>query len=263
MSVLEVLGILVAGLAAGTINTIVGSGTLITFPTLVFFGYPPLVANISNNIGLVAGGLTGSVGYRRELEGAGAALRRLMPMSLLGAVTGALLLRVLPAEAFRAIVPVLIGVGVLLVLVGPRVQARSAARRARAEGSGGEVALPRWHTPALLGGTYAAGVYGGYFGAAQGVVLVGLLSALTAEPLQRLNGYKNVLALVVNAVAALVFVLVARDLIDWAVVALVAVGSLLGGVVGATVGRRLPPAVLRAVIITIGVVAIVKFVWFP
>ena len=262
MSVLEALGILVAGLAAGTINTIVGSGTLITFPTLVFFGYPPLVANISNNIGLVAGGLSGSVGYRRELEGAGPSLRRLMPMSLLGAVTGALLLRVLPAEAFSTIVPVLIGIGVLLVLLGPRIQARSALRRASA-GESPATRLPRWHTPLLLGGTYVAGVYGGYFGAAQGVVLVGLLSALTSEPLQRLNGYKNVLALVVNAVAALVFVLVARDLVDWWVVLLIAAGSLLGGVVGATVGRRLPPAVLRGIIVTIGLVAIVKFVWFP
>jgi uncharacterized protein len=260
VSVLEALGVLLAGLAAGTINTIVGSGTLITFPTLVFFGYPPLVANISNNIGLVAGGLSGSVGYRRELVGAGRSLRRLMPMSFLGAVTGALLLRVLPAEAFSTIVPVLIGVGVLLVLLGPRIQARSARRRADGDEPS---ALPRWHTPVLLGGTFVAGVYGGYFGAAQGVVLVGLLSALTSEPLQRLNGYKNVLALVVNAVAALVFVLVARDLIDWLLVALIAVGSLLGGVVGATVGRRLPPAVLRGVIVTIGVVAIVKFVWFP
>jgi uncharacterized protein len=261
VSVLEAVGILLAGLAAGTINTIVGSGTLITFPTLVFFGYPPLVANISNNIGLVAGGLSGSVGYRRELVGAGASLRRLMPMSLLGAVTGALLLRVLPAEAFSTIVPVLIGIGVLLVLLGPRIQARS-ARRADEAGPGG-MRLPTWHTPALLGGTYVAGVYGGYFGAAQGVVLVGLLSALTTEPLQRLNGYKNVLALVVNAVAALVFILVARDLVDWWVVLLIAGGSLLGGVVGATVGRRLPPAVLRGIIVTIGVVAIVKFVWFP
>jgi uncharacterized membrane protein YfcA len=114
-----------------------------------------------------------------------------------------------------------------------------------------------------MGGVLVAGVYGGYFGAAQGVILIGLLSALSSEPLQRLNGYKNVLGTVVNAVAALTFMLVAWDRIDWPAAGLVALGALGGGYIGSTVGRRLPPNGLRAFIIVIGVVAIVKMVWFP
>jgi uncharacterized membrane protein YfcA len=248
------LAIAVAGAGAGFINTIVGSGTLLTFPTLLFFGVNPLVANVSNNIGLVAGGVTGSWGYRHELAGQAPGLRRLMPLSFVGSIVGAGLLLVLPPAAFRTIVPVLIAAALVLVLVGPRIQAAAAAAHHGAE--------PPWHGPALAVGVFVAGVYGGYFGAAQGVLLMGLLSALSAEPLQRLVGYKNVLALVVNVVAALTFVGFAREHIDWVVVLLVAVGSLVGGVVGARVGRRIPPALLRGVIVTIGVVAITKLVWF-
>ncbi|HEY7719781.1 MAG TPA: sulfite exporter TauE/SafE family protein [Pedococcus sp.] len=250
MSAVEALCILLAGMAAGTINTIVGSGTLITFPTLLFFGYPPVVANVSNTVGLVAGGLTGVHGYRRELTGAGPTLRRLVPMSLVGAVTGALLLLALPPEAFDAIVPALIGLGLLLVLLGPRLQAAAARRHSEAP--------VRWHGPAMMGGVFVAGVYGGYFGAAQGVILIGLLSALSTEPLQRLNGYKNVLGTVVNAVAAVTFMVVAWDRVDWPAAGLIAVGALVGGWLGATVGRRLPALALRAFIIVVGVVAIVR-----
>ncbi len=255
------LAILLAGLAAGTINTVVGSGTLITFPTLLFIGVPPLTANISNNIGLVAGGVTGSLGYREEMRGGAGVLRRLAPLSLLGGITGALLLRVLPADAFTTIVPVLIAVGVVLVLFGPSIQERSARRRASTAATTAATA-PAWNDPALFAGVFVAGAYGGYFGAAQGVILMGVLSLLTVEPLQRLNGYKNVLALIVNGVAALVFVLVARDLVDWRVVGLIAVGSLVGGVLGARVGRRLPPVALRGLIVVIGVVGIIRIVFF-
>ncbi len=149
----------------------------------------------------------------------------------------------------------LIVVALALVLVGPTLQRRAAAR---AEGE-----VPSWHTPAMAAGVLVAGMYGGYFGAAQGVLLMGLFSALSAEPLQRLNGYKNVLALVVNVVAAAVFLLFARDHIDWQIVVLIAGGSLLGGVIGARVGRRIPPSALRGLIVVIGVVAIVKLIWFP
>lgn len=256
MSVVEALLILLAGLGAGTINAIVGSGSLITFPTLLLLGYPPLVANVSNNIGMVAGGVTSSVGYRRELAGHAHFLRRTIPLSLLGSVLGAVLLLWLPPEAFRAIVPALILLALVLVLAGPRLQARALA--AHVEG-----AEPAWHHWALGVGVFVAGVYGGYFGAAQGVLLMGVLSILSSEPLQRLNGFKNVLALVVNSVAAVMFLLLARHDVEWAVVALIAGGTFLGGFLGAGVGRRLPPAVLRVVIVLVGVVAIVKMVWFP
>ena len=257
MSLLEALGILLAGLGAGTINTIVGSGTLITFPTLLVLGYPPVVANVSNTVGLVAGGVTGVHGYRDELRGSGPTLRRLAPASLLGGVIGAVLLLVLPPEAFTAIVPVLIGLGLVLVLLGPRLNRGAALRHE--QGGGRTVA---WHGPALVGGTLVAGIYGGYFGAAQGVILMGLMSALSSEPIQRLNGYKNVLATIVNAVAAITFILVARDEVNWLVALLVGVGAFAGGFVGSKIGRRLPPVVLRGVIIVVGLVGIIKIVWF-
>lgn len=257
MSVSEALLVVLAGVGAGTINTIVGSGTLITFPTLLLIGIPPVTANISNTIGLLPGGVAGSVGYRAELVGAAPTMRALVPASFVGGVVGALLLLVLDPAFFRAIVPVLILLGVVLVVLGPRLSTWTLRRRA--EGTASDAG----HRALMQAGVMGTGVYGGYFGAAQGVLLMGVMGALSSEPLQRLNGYKNVLATVVNGVAATVFVLVARDRIDWVVVALIAAGSLAGGVLGATVGRRLPAPALRALIVVIGVVAFVKLVFFP
>ena len=248
----EVVALLTAGMAAGTINTIVGSGTLITFPTLLFFGIPPLVANVSNTIGLVAGGLTGIHGYRAELAGQGSVLRRLVPASLLGAVTGAILLLELPESAFDAIVPILIAAALLLVLLGPWIQAWAATRHPDHDS--------RSRHLLLMVGIFAAGVYGGYFGAAQGILLVGIMSILMTISLQRINGLKNVLSTVANAVAAVMFMLLAWERIDWSVAALIAVGSLAGGYVGARVGRRLSRRVLRGLIVVIGVAAIAKIV---
>ncbi len=181
MSVWSAILIALAGTGAGIINTIVGSGTLLTFPTLLFFGFNPLVANVSNNIGLVAGGVTGSWGYRHELTGQAPALRRLMPLSFLGSIIGAGLLLVLPPEAFKTIVPVLILVALVMVLLGPRLQRHVVPRT--------DGAAPGWHAPVMAVGVLLAGMYGGYFGAAQGVLLMGLFSLLSAEPLQRLNAY--------------------------------------------------------------------------
>ncbi|WP_219416773.1 sulfite exporter TauE/SafE family protein [Pseudonocardia nigra] len=255
MSVLDGLLVLLAAVGAGTINAVVGSGSLITFPTLLAVGYPPVLANISNNIGMVPGGLSGTWGYRAELTDQRRRLLTLATMSCLGGVTGALLLLVLPASSFRAVVPVLLAVAVLLVVVQPHMQgalARRRTRRGRPTGQGS--------TMAAMPGVALAGVYGGYFGGAQGVLLVGLLGTLLPESLQRVNALKNALATCVNAVAAVVFVVVARDEIDWLVVAVIAVGSASGGVLGATIGRRLPQRVLRAVIVVVGVVAIVFLV---
>lgn len=252
MDWIEALAIFAAGVAAGTINTVVGSGTLITFPTLLAFGYAPVTANISNNIGLVPGGVSGSFGYREELRGQRGRILRLGPMSLLGSVTGAVLLLVLPAEAFVTIVPVLLGISLVLVIIQPWVQRKLQERRDR----DGEAEPGRGHGVLVAVSTYGAGVYGGYFGAAQGILLIGLLGILLPEPLQRLNALKNVLSLIVNSVAAVTFALLAFGRIDWAVVGLIAIGSLLGGFLGAGVGRRLPAVVLRVLIVVVGLVAI-------
>ena len=252
MSWPEALAILLAGVGAGTINTVVGSGTLITFPTLLAFGVPPVTANVSNTVGLVPGSVSGAIGYRAELAGQRDRLLRLGSASLLGGTAGAVLLLVLPSTAFDTIVPVLIGLGVLLVVTGPMISRRVAAR---AERRGVEVADHGswWVWPAVA----AAGIYGGYFGAAQGVLLMAVLGIGVADSLQRHNATKNVLAGLVNAVAAVIFILVAE--VDWLVAGLIAAGSIVGGQLGATVGRRLPPMVLRGVIVVVGVTALVVF----
>ena len=249
MSPLEAVLVTLAGVAAGTINTVVGSGTLITFPTLLAFGVPPVTANVSNTVGLVPGSMSGVVGYRRELAGQRARVLRLGSASLLGGVAGALLLLVLPSAAFDAIVPVLILLGVLLVIFGPRIQRAVAAR---AESRGGIPDHGVWWVWPAVG---AAGVYGGYFGAAQGVLLMAILGIGVADSMQRHTATKNVLALLVNAVAAVVFIAVAD--VDWVVAGLIALGSVIGGQLGATVGRRLSPGLLRAVIAVVGLTALV------
>lgn len=243
------VAVLVAGMAAGTINVVVGSGTLMTFPTLLAFGVPPVTANVSNTIGLVPGVASGVVGYRRELRGQRARAVRLGSASVAGGVVGAVLLLSLPDGAFRAIVPALILLGLLLVVLQPRISAWVDRRH---EGARGEFG-PWWVWPAVFG----TGVYGGYFGAAQGVILMGVLGIGIADSLQRLNGLKNVLAGLVNGVAGVIFLVVAD--VDWTVVALIAAGSIVGGQVGATVGRRLSPLVLRVVIVVVGLVALVSF----
>jgi uncharacterized membrane protein YfcA len=250
------LAVAAAGFAAGGINAVVGSGTLVTFPVLLAVGLPPVTANVSNSLGLVPGGLTGALGYRRELTGQRGLVTRLLPASVLGGITGAVLLLVLPASAFDAIVPVLIAVAVVLVAVQPLVQ-RALARR-RAGGSAGELGPGR--RAGLLAGAYVTGTYGGYFGAAQGVLQVGWFGLLLPEPVQRINAVKNVLTTVVNAVAAVAYLVVAPERVDWAAAGLVAAGSLVGGSVGAALGRRLPAPVLRGAIVVIGVVAIVALV---
>lgn len=253
MTLLESVAILLAGVGAGTINTVVGSGTLITFPTLLAFGVPPVTANVSNTIGLVPGTLTGAYGYRRELGGQRGLVLRLLSASVLGGIAGAVLLLTLPSAAFEAVVPVLIGVGVLLVIFQPRLADRVAARAGRRPAERG-ASESRWVWPTILG----TGVYGGYFGAAQGVLLMGVLGIGVPQEIQRNNAVKNVLSSAVNVVAAVVFVLVAD--IDWAIVGLIAAGATLGGLIGARVGRRLPPMVLRVVIVVVGVVAVTAFV---
>ena len=245
MDPLEAIAIFVAGIAAGTINTIVGSGTLITFPVLIALGYQPLVANVSNNIGLVPGAITGAYGYRRELSGQRERAIQLGIFSVIGAVVGATLLLVLPSSAFDAIVPALIAIALVLVVAQPKLNA--SFDRRRQEG----------HRSATVRGLVSAcGVYGGYFGAAQGILLMGILGLAIEDTLQRLNGLKNVLAGLNNFTAGLIFVFAAT--VNWGVAGLIAGGSIIGGVLGARYGRRLSPTALRVLIVIVGTVAIVR-----
>ncbi len=246
MSPIEAVVVVAVGLAAGTINTIVGSGSLITFPTLLALGYPPVVANVSNTVGLVPGSISGAVGYRRELVGQRGRIVRFGAASVAGGITGAFLLLALPASSFQRIVPFLILLAVVLVIVQPRVSRTLAARR-----SAGEA-----HELPLLVTVYLTGIYGGYFGAAQGVILIALLGIFLTDDIQRLNALKNVLASLVNLVAAILFIVAAH--VEWPVAALLAVGSITGGQLGAIVGRRLSPLVLRGVIVLVGTVVAIR-----
>jgi uncharacterized membrane protein YfcA len=242
-----------AGLWAGTINTVVGSGTLVTFPVLIALGYPPVTATTSNAIGLITGTVTGAWGYRHELTGQRDRLIRYGVASFLGAIGGTVLLLSLPPDAFEAIVPVLVGLAVVLVAVQPFLTRWTAARRER---RGAESPTERGGGPSLYVLIFLICVYGGYFTAAQGIMLVGVLGLMLSEPLQRLNGFKNVLSAVVNLVAGAIYAVVAP--ISWPVVGILAVTSIIGGLIGAKIGRRLPPTVLRVIIVVIGVAAIVR-----
>lgn len=241
--------ILLGGLWAGTINTVVGSGTLVTFPILIALGIAPVMAVVSNAMGLIAGGISGTWGYRHELLGMGRNLARLMPASLLGGITGAYLLLHLPETVFSVVAPLLIVLALLLVIFQPRLQAVIKARRESNPSA-------RSHDLAMMILVYLAGVYGGYFVAAQGVLLVGILGIFMSGTLQNANAVKNVLSLTVNVVAAISYLLFAPEKIIWVVVGLIAVSSLIGGFIGAKIGRKLPPLVLRSVIVTLGLVAL-------
>ncbi|ART69691.1 hypothetical protein BTO20_14790 [Mycobacterium dioxanotrophicus] len=258
MSVTHMILIALAGVGAGAINAVVGSGTLITFPTLVTLGFPPVTATMSNAIGLVAGGVSGTWGYRRELRGQWNRLRWQIPGSLIGAGLGSWLLLHLPEKVFVAVVPVLLVLALVLVVIGPRIQAW-ARQRAEASGQSADHVSQR-RMIALVLGTFAVGVYGGYFTAAQGILLIAVMGALLPESIQRMNAAKNLLSLLVNIVAAVAYTIVAFDRISWTAAGLIAVGSLIGGFLGAHYGRRLSPNALRGVIVVVGLIGLYRLV---
>jgi uncharacterized protein len=221
VSQMAVIGL--AGFAAGVINALVGSGTLITFPTLVALGYPPVTSTMSNAVGLVAGNASSTWGYRADLSGQWDRLRWQIPASLVGAVLGAYLLLHLPENVFIKVVPVLLVLALVLVVAGPGIQSW-ARRRAEAQGRS-----PEHVTGALL-----------------------------PESVQRMNAAKNLMTLVVNVVAAVAYTLVAFDRISWPVAGIIAAGSLVGGTVGARYGRRLSPNALRGTIVVVGLIGLYR-----
>lgn len=268
--------ILLAGIWAGAINTVVGSGTLVTFPVLVAMGVPPVSATVSNAMGLIAGNFTGAWGYRREIRQVKGILVKLIPASLLGGVIGATLLITLPEEVFGRVAPILIVISLGFVIFQPRLSRWVKARAARREQpvdpeEGQEREVPEEEKspsmPAvsliLILLVFLAGIYGGYFVAAQGILLMGILGVFLAVNIQQANGVKNLLVAVVNLTAAISYVIVdflIREpddrVILWGVVVIIAIGSTFGGLIGAWVGRRLSPVVLRAIIVTLGLVAL-------
>jgi uncharacterized protein len=247
MTLAHAIEIFCAGIVAGTINTVVGSGTLFTFPVLLAVGYAPVTANVTNTVGLVPGSAAGAYGYRRELSGQ---YRRLLPLataSAIGGAIGAALLLILPASAFKSIVPAFIAIALVLIVLQPRLSKALERHRAPAGAQAGAAATV---------GVFCSGIYGGYFGAAQGILLLAILGLALDDDLQRINALKVVLAGLVNLVAGIIFVAVAH--IAWLAALLIAVGSTIGGFLGARYGRRLPPDALRGVIVVVGIVAIVR-----
>ncbi|MGP0221263.1 sulfite exporter TauE/SafE family protein [Paenarthrobacter sp. NCHU4564] len=252
MEILSSILVFFAGLWAGTINAVVGSGTLVTFPVLIALGVAPVVASMSNAMGLVAGTAAGAWGYRRELAGRGRQLMKLMPASLLGGITGAWLLLHLPERVFAYVAPVLLVAALLMVLFQPKLQAWIRNREQNPE----HALKDKSHGILLVVLIFLAGIYGGYFVAAQGILLVGILGVFLSGTMQNANAMKNILTLTVNMVAAVSYLIFAFDRINWLVVLLIAVSSTIGGLVGSKVGRKLSPKVLRGVIFTLGIVAL-------
>ncbi|MGH2893505.1 MAG: sulfite exporter TauE/SafE family protein, partial [Solirubrobacteraceae bacterium] len=197
MTPLHAIAIFAAGIVAGTINTVVGSGTLFTVPVLLGFGYAPVVANVSNTVGLVPGSATGALGYRRELVGQRGRVVTLACASLIGGVIGAVLLLSLPASAFKAIVPAFIAIALLLIIFQPRLSRLLAEHRPHGRDRPG---------PVVLLGVLLGGIYGGYFGAAQGIMVLAILSVSLDDELQRLNAVKVILTGLVNLISGIVFI---------------------------------------------------------
>ena len=249
----EMAAVLATGTGAGAVNAVVGSGTLITFPVLLATGLPPVTATVSNGLGLVPGSITAVFGYREELRGQGRRVLLLGIGAVLGGLAGAVLLLTLPASAFERIVPVLVGLALVLVACQPWI-----AKRVRRRREAGSSPVHRDGGPLLFAGLTLASVYGGYFSAAQGIIYVSLMGMLLDETLQRLNAVKNVLAAVVNSVAAVLFLFFAH--FDWTAVVLIAAGSALGGPFWLRRGRRFSPALLRTLIVSVGTVALVHLV---
>ena len=242
---LLLLAVAGAGFVAGALNAVAGSGSLLTFPTLLALGYSPVVANVSNTVGLFAGNVSGVVGYRRELAGRWRVALTLASCSLVGGLAGAALLLALPPVVFKLLVPALILLAIALLLLQPRLARRRASRPPRRSGR-----------LALWAAMFGTGVYGGYFGAAQGVMFMAALGVYLDESLQRLTGMKNVLASTANGAAAVVFIIYAH--VAWEPALVIAGSSLLGGQLGAGFGRKLPAPVLRAIIVGGGLAAVVK-----
>jgi uncharacterized protein len=235
--VLELLAVAAAGAAAGASNAIAGAGSLITFPTMVALGLPPLSANVTNTVGIVPGAIGGSLGYADLLREQRERFTRLLVPMLIGAVAGTVALLLTSNAAFEAIVPILIAASCLLLLFQPRLTPRLSH-------AGNE------HSPFLTAGILFCGAYGAYFGSAVSILLFAILALFVADSLQHLNGLKIILVGCANLLAACAYAFLAP--VKWSYVAVLMVSSLVGGRIGAHYARRIPSDPLRIVIAIAG-----------
>lgn len=249
MTVIEFILIAAGGFVAGAVNAVAGGGTLVSFPALLAAGLTPLSANITSSVGLLTGYLGGSVAYRRELEGQGPRVRGLAIVAIIGGVLGALLLLVTPTDTFDAVVPWLVLSSCGLLAVQPRLARVVAARRVDTPDRASEITWP------IRIGVLLGAIYGSYFGAGLGVLLLAVLGILLDDHLQRLNAVKGLLSLLVNVVGVLVFVWSGE--VAWLAAGVLAVSAYAGGTVGVSVARRLSPTLLRGGIVTLGVIVAV------
>lgn len=267
MDAASLLILLVLGTAAGAINAAVGSGSLLTLPVLIALGVPPGTAVRTNTLGILFSTIGSVAGFRKEIAADRAAIGPMSVLAVLGAMTGACLLLASPPGALEIVVPVLIVVALFLVVFQKRIAAAVQARRTRGR-EGQAVAADDdsadrhpYRRPALVGSLGAASLYGGYFTAAQGIIYMALLSALSGRSLKEVNPVKNWLSLLVNAAAVLVYLIahVAWGAeILWVASAAIAVGALLGGFFGAQLAKKLPDAVLRGAIVVVALVALAR-----
>jgi uncharacterized protein len=240
----QIFLLVAAGLGAGVVNGAAGGGTLVSFPALLVVGYPAIIANVTSTVGIWSGYLGGTAGFRVEVLEQRERLRALAFTVIAGAATGGVLLLTTPSHYFTQLAPFLLLFSCGLFAVQPVVTKRLRSRPASTRNS---------HHVGLHGGTFLAAVYGAYFGAGLGVVLLAVLSLTIDDALNRINGLRSVLALTVNTVAVLIFVVHAH--VAWDAAGLMAVSSLVGGYLGARLARRVPPVVLRTTILGLGLAA--------
>jgi uncharacterized membrane protein YfcA len=239
--------LVVGGFGAGIFNGVAGGGSLISFPLLLALGYPALTANITNTVGIWPGYAGGVIGFRNQISDQRGRLVRLSPIAVLGGVAGAILLLTTPSSAFRSLAPWLVLGASALFAVQPLVR--------RALGGPTHV-TPRTRPILLAGGTFLASVYGGYFGAGLGVMLLAILGLTLPDSILRTSGLRTALSILVNGVAAGVFLI--HGGLAWEAVGLLAIGSLGGGWIGARVALSISPASLRLVVVVVGLATTVK-----
>jgi uncharacterized membrane protein YfcA len=238
MTGLQALGVAAAGVVAGATSAMAGGASLLTFPVLLGLGLPPLAANVTNTTGLVPTAIGAALASREELSGQRQLAALLAVPMVLGSLTGAAVLLLAPADVFAAIAPALIALSSVLLFAQPRIVARMERHAASANRRGAWIAA------------YAVGVYAGYFGAAAAVLFLALVGLFVVVSLHRLNALKNVVIGAGNAVAAMVFAVVAP--VDWTVAAMLAAGSLAGGAAGVRLARRIRAQRLRVGIASVG-----------